>query len=114
MTEVITLPASSTGREVADGPGVYVFLDEIDQMLYVGATKSLRARLRGHHSKYWWEDVRSVEFYPQETWEIALYVERSLIQRTNPPFNRQSTDPRKRLNNLIFGWVFRDNEGLSA
>lgn len=92
-----------------EAPVVYVVLDVADNPIYVGATHDCRRRINEHRRRsQWWHLVRSVETYPQPDWEIALYVERNLIRRWSPEFNRQSVDRAEHAFQQFYGPMVRD------
>ncbi|HVX45387.1 MAG TPA: nucleotide excision repair endonuclease [Mycobacteriales bacterium] len=82
-------------------PGVYFFLDEIGDIIYVGKATDLRARLRQHaaakpstyrlHQKY--DLVRRVRWERTADEEAALWREADLIFALQPPYNG---DPDRR------------------
>ena len=86
---------------------VYVLVDSADQAIYVGASHDYGRRLSEHQRAWWWQHVASAEIYPQADWELALYVERNLIRRLSPEFNRQSVDPVESAMGHIFAPMFR-------
>lgn len=88
-------------------PCVYVLVDAASRPLYVGATRSVARRVGEHRNKSWWKYVRDVEVYPQNSWDLALYVERNLIRKLSPEFNRQSVDEGRQMLNTFFGQSFR-------
>nr|WP_238342420.1 nucleotide excision repair endonuclease [Actinopolymorpha rutila] len=76
-------------------PGVYLFLDKNDEILYVGKATSLRQRLGQHaatkapvsrlHQRY--DLVRRVVWEPAADEEAAFWREEELIFALRPPFN---------------------------
>lgn len=87
--------------------GVYVLVDAADQALYVGSSRDVARRVREHRNKPWWSLVADVEVYAQPDWELAKFVERGLIRRLSPEFNRQSVDTSQHLRNLLFAPIWR-------
>lgn len=95
----------SAAAEAPTGPGVYLFLDESDGVLYVGKAANLRRRLRQHagmppptshlHQRY--ELVRRVVWETAAREEAAAWREADLIFALRPPFNAdpgpRSADP---------------------
>ena len=83
-------------------PGIYLFRDRADRVLFVGKAKNLRARVRSYfHTK----DRRQVPQLLRETYSVehrvcagpfeAAIRELRLIQRLEPRFNRQSKSWRR-------------------
>lgn len=85
------------------GPGVYLFRDEHDALLYVGKAKSLRSRVRS----YWGAGgdtragidrlvarVRRIEVIVTQTEAEALHLEQNLVKRHRPPFNVRLRDDK--------------------
>jgi excinuclease ABC subunit C len=84
------------------GPGVYLFRDAGDDVLYVGKAKSLRARVRSYFNK---GDGRvgidrmvgrivRVEVIVTSTEAEALHLEQNLVKRHRPPFNVRLRDDK--------------------
>lgn len=86
-----------------DQPCVYVLSDIADRAIYVGASRDVERRVKEHQGKPWWQLVAGVEVYPQQDWELALYVERNLIHKLSPEFNVQSVDPVEQAINSLMG-----------
>lgn len=98
---VLAAAASQSPAE----PGVYLFLDEAHDVLYVGKATNLRSRLRQHanvgpptsplHQRY--ELVRRVVWDVTENEKAASWREADLIFALQPPFNAnpglRSRDP---------------------
>jgi predicted GIY-YIG superfamily endonuclease len=85
----------SAAADAPRQPGVYVFLDERDEVLYVGKATNLRQRLRQHaatkrseswlHQKY--DLVRRVGWEIAAGEDAAFWREEELIFALRPPFN---------------------------
>jgi predicted GIY-YIG superfamily endonuclease len=98
---VLAAAASESPTE----PGVYLFLGDADEVLYVGKATNLRSRLRQHanvgpptshlHQRY--ELVRRVAWNVTDNEEAAALREADLIFALRPPFNAdpglRSRDP---------------------
>jgi excinuclease ABC subunit C len=84
------------------GPGVYLFRDERDDVLYIGKAKSLRARVRtyfagGDSRPGIGELVRRiarVEVIVTQSEAEALHLEQNLVKRHRPPFNVRLRDDK--------------------
>lgn len=86
---------------IPDMPGVYVFRDVDDRVLFVGRAKSLRQRVRGHfypagdraHSDLG-QLVAHIRAIPASSSLDAALLERRVLTRHDPPFNAPSQRPR--------------------
>ena len=88
--------------ELPRNPGVYLFRDERDDVLYVGKAKSLRPRARsyfrggdarlGVHDLV--ERVERIEVIVTQSESEALHLEQNLIRRHRPPFNVRLRDDK--------------------
>ena len=100
------------------GPGVYIYRDAADGVLYVGKAKSLRRRVHsyfaspvrpepaeadgpmrprsGSHAKVaeMVERVASVEVFVTDSESEALILEANLVRRHRPPFNVRLRDDK--------------------
>jgi excinuclease ABC subunit C len=91
--QLATLPAA---------PGVYLFRDSHDGLLYVGKAKSLRARVRTYFSggdarpgiDQLVDRVASVEVILTQSEAEALHLEQNLVKRHRPPFNIRLRDDK--------------------
>jgi excinuclease ABC subunit C len=84
-------------------PGVYLFRDDADQVLYVGKAKSLRSRVRSYFQargrdrptiSLLPERIHDVEVIVTSTEVEALHLEQNLIKRYRPPFNVRLRDDK--------------------
>jgi excinuclease ABC subunit C len=85
-------------------PGVYVFRDEDEAVLYIGKAKSLRPRVRSYFQKgrggmrlgsaQLVERVADVETIVTGTEVEALHLEQNLVKRHRPPFNVRLRDDK--------------------
>ena len=84
-------------------PGVYIFRDSRNQVLYVGKAKSLRPRVRSYFQAS--ADVRhAIAQLPDRVADIevivtgteveALHLEQNLVKRYRPPFNVRLRDDK--------------------
>jgi len=86
----------TTLRTLRQRPGVYLFRDRRESALYVGRAAQLRRRVRSYwgplddrpHLRAMVRRVRDVEVTVCETEHAAAFVERDLIARLDPPYNR--------------------------
>src|SRR4051812_10954398 len=90
-------------KRVPAKPGVYIFRDDAERVLYIGKAKSLRPRVRSYFQKT--PDSRAqIQALPRRVADIevivtgteaeALHVEQSLVKRHRPPFNIRLRDDK--------------------
>jgi excinuclease ABC subunit C len=99
MVDVPCQPLVSPREQVARlplGPGVYRFLDPAGHVLYVGRAVCLRRRV----ASYWGDlgdrphlaamvpRIARVEAVPCDSAHEAAWLERNLLERRKPPWNR--------------------------
>ncbi len=84
-------------------PGVYVFRDSSENVLYVGKAKSLRARVKSYFGadatrplKQNWliREIDNLETFPVQSESEALLLEWNLIKEFSPPFNIRLRDDK--------------------
>ena len=84
-------------------PGVYLFRDADEEILYVGKAKSLRARVRNYFNRggdgrvgidRLVERIRRIEVIVTSTEAEALHLEQNLVKRHRPPFNVRLRDDK--------------------
>ena len=93
-----------TGRRIVaerkalpDAPGVYVFRDREDRVIYVGKAVSIRQRVASHFSGGNAEMTRLIdrfEFLVTESESEALMAEQNFIKRYRPRFNIKLRDDK--------------------
>ena len=84
------------------GPGVYLFRDESDDVLYVGKAKSLRARVRSYFNRGDGRPgiermvgrIRRIEVIVTSSEAEALHLEQNLVKRHRPSFNVRLRDDK--------------------
>ncbi|HEX5584919.1 excinuclease ABC subunit UvrC [Gaiella sp.] len=90
-------------RRLPRGPGVYLFRDAQDEILYVGKAKSLRARVRSYFNRgadlrvgidRMVQRVRRIEVVVTQSEAEALHLEQNLVKRHRPPFNVRLRDDK--------------------
>ena len=88
-------------KSLPDSPGVYLFHDERDKVIYVGKAKSLRKRVASHFTKAsnrasleMTRQVASVDFVVTQTEAEALLAEQEFIKRHRPLFNVRLRDDK--------------------
>ncbi len=83
-------------------PGVYLFRDESDAVLYVGKAKSLRARVRSYFNRgdgrlgieRMVGRISRIEVIVTSSEAEALHLEQNLVKRHRPPFNVRLRDDK--------------------
>ena len=90
-------------ERLPSGPGVYVFRDERDEILYVGKAKSLRARVRSYFNRggdarqgigQLVDRIARIEVIVTQSEAEALHLEQNLVKRHRPPFNVRLRDDK--------------------
>ena len=84
-------------------PGVYMFKDARDQIIYIGKAKSLRARVRNHFApdaislkqREMVKRIRDVDTMVVGSEAEALLLEANLIKAHHPRFNIQLKDDKR-------------------
>lgn len=94
---------SEAGGALPSTPGVYLFKDAREQVLYVGKAKSLKDRVRtyflpstnlGPRKGAMLEQIESIDTVDTTTEAEALFMESRLIKDLKPRYNVLSTDDR--------------------
>ena len=84
-------------RALPDSPGVYLFHDKADELLYVGKARSIRKRVASHFSggeTRLTSRVERIETLVTATEAEALLAEQSFIKRHRPRFNIRLRDDK--------------------
>lgn len=86
-------------RSLPDAPGVYVFRDDEGRVVYVGKSRSIRARVANHFSSRSTlgplaESITAIEFLVTETEAEALIAEQQFIKRHRPLLNVKLRDDK--------------------
>jgi excinuclease ABC subunit C len=84
-------------RALPDAPGVYLFYDKADELLYVGKARSIRKRVASHFSggeTRLTSRVERIETLVTATEAEALLAEQSFIKRHRPRFNIRLRDDK--------------------
>lgn len=84
---------------------LYRLLGQAEALLYIGIADDPRQRMRGHHDKPWWPEVKQVEIAWYETREAADSAETLAIAAENPIHNKAKRPP---------GWVADVSAGQDA
>ena len=88
-------------RHLPDGPGVYLFRDARQKVIYVGKAKSIRKRVASHFSNpvtrgatEMVDSIETVEFLLVASESEALLVEQNFIKQYQPKFNIRLRDDK--------------------
>ncbi|HKB51121.1 MAG TPA: excinuclease ABC subunit UvrC [Solirubrobacterales bacterium] len=84
-------------RELPDSPGVYLFYEGDDELLYVGKARSIRKRVTSHFSSgetRLTSRVDRIDVLVTATEAEALLAEQSFIKRHRPRFNIRLRDDK--------------------
>lgn len=91
-------------KEIPAEPGVYFMRDASDQILYIGKSKKLRARIRSYFREtqalvprlaLMVKQIAEIEFIVTDTEAEALALEANLIKQHQPYFNVLLKDDKK-------------------
>lgn len=101
-----------------EGPGVYVFRDELTSPLYVGKSVNIRNRVLNHFSNdsraskemEMCQQTKSVEAIPTAGELSALILESSLVKKLQPLFNRTLRSSMK----MIVAYKKFDEDGYET
>jgi excinuclease ABC subunit C len=91
-------------KRLPTGPGVYIFRDAKEDVLYVGKAKSLRPRVRSYFQpgssdtrqgiRQMASRVQAIETIVTSSEVEALHLEQNLVKRHRPPFNVRLRDDK--------------------
>ena len=98
----ITSPSDFKSSDIPTNPGVYLFRDEVGEILYVGKAKSLRSRVKSYFSN---DDhpaktrqlvlhIRKIDWVVVNTEVEALLLENKLIKQHMPKYNVNLKDAK--------------------
>ncbi len=85
-------------RNIPSQPGVYLFKDKKNKVLYIGKAKNLKNRFRQYFLspsfkiKKLLAEAIKVEFLETENEALAIFKESDLIKKFNPPYNQLLRD----------------------
>src|SRR5215471_5761686 len=83
-------------KRIPPGPGVYLYKDSANQIIYCGKAKSLRNRVRTYFQEsrnlderkdHMMDHIADVEFIMTDTEGEALALENNLIKEHQPKYN---------------------------
>ncbi len=80
-------------KNLPTGPGVYIFKDNAEKILYVGKAKNVKKRVKSHFQRpeqHQWDftpQVADIDFLEAANENEALLIESELIKNFQPKFN---------------------------
>ncbi len=84
-------------KKISQDPGVYIFFNKLNQIIYIGKAKSLRNRVRSYWNKNTWRDrpklgvmvphIIRFETIITKTEKEALILESNLVFKNQPRYN---------------------------
>lgn len=89
--------------EIPEHPGVYIMKDKNGQVLYIGKSLNLKARVKSYFKKssdirysvrFIRKNVKSIEFSLTSTEKEALILENNLIKKLKPRYNIRLRDDK--------------------
>ena len=98
----ITCPQDFKSQDIPSEPGVYLYKDEADEILYVGKAKSLRARVKSYFSsndhpaktRQLVQRIRQIDWVIVNNEVEALLLENKLIKQHTPKYNVNLKDAK--------------------
>lgn len=80
-------------------PGVYLFKNSNEEIIYIGKAKQIRKRVQSHFSSQkqainFYAQVASIETIPTRTERNALILENDLIKKHQPKYNIELKDDK--------------------
>ncbi|HPC29438.1 MAG TPA: excinuclease ABC subunit UvrC [bacterium] len=102
-------------QTIPDSPGVYVFKDKKQRILYVGKAKNLHSRVRSYFSTPYdykklslVDEIADIEVIPVASEGEALLLESSLIKKHQPQYNVDLKDDKS------YPWVKITSENFPS
>lgn len=98
----IDSPRDFQSKKIPTHPGVYLFKDEIDEILYVGKAKNLRSRVKSYFSnidqpaktRQLVAHIRNIDWIVVNNEVEALLLENKLIKQHTPKYNIDLKDAK--------------------
>ncbi|MCD6270253.1 GIY-YIG nuclease family protein [bacterium] len=87
-------------KELTEKPGVYIFKDRLENIIYIGKAKNLRKRVVSHFrkSQNWHQDfknkVKSIEIIESKSEKEAMILEAEFIKKYQPKYNVEWRDDK--------------------
>jgi len=98
----ISAPHEFKSSEIPTDPGVYLYRDEVGEILYVGKAKNLRSRVKSYFSiadkpaktRQLVSRIRSIDWVVVNNEVEALLLENKLIKQHSPKYNINLKDAK--------------------
>ncbi len=98
----ITGPEDFKSKDIPTDPGVYIYRDEANEILYVGKAKSLRSRVKNYFltkdqpakTRQLVSRIRSIDWIVVNNEVEALLLENKLIKQHTPKYNIDLKDAK--------------------
>ena len=98
----IFAPSEFNSSEIPIDPGVYLFKDEKDEILYIGKAKNLRSRVRSYFSnsdqplktQHLVSKIRNIDWIVVDNEVEALLLENKLVKQHTPKYNISLKDAK--------------------
>ncbi|RLI33565.1 excinuclease ABC subunit C, partial [Candidatus Bathyarchaeota archaeon] len=98
----IAVPSQFNDSEIPVEPGVYLFKDDTDTVLYVGKAKNLRSRIssyfspsnHSHKTQHLIPQIRGIDWIVVYNEVEALLLENKLVKQYMPKYNMTLKDAK--------------------
>ncbi len=95
ITQISGIFTPDTKNEIPESPGVYIYKDKNDTILYIGKAKNLRKRVASYFIKtpvflkthLLVQQIHTIDIIVVNTEDEALFLEATLIKKHLPKFN---------------------------
>ncbi len=95
ITQISGIFTPDTKNEIPENPGVYIYKDKNDTILYIGKAKNLRKRVASYFIKtpvflkthLLVQQIHTIDIIVVNTEDEALFLEATLIKKHLPKFN---------------------------
>lgn len=90
-------------NKLTQGPGVYLFKDKSENILYIGKAKNIRKRVKSHFIKRsglflnFTEKINDLDYIETDSEQDAFILEDQLIKKYQPKFNIRAKDDKSYL-----------------
>jgi len=98
----LSSPSEFKSSDIPTDPGVYLYRDEADEILYVGKAKSLRSRVKSYFSstdqpiktRQLVSRIRNIDWIVVNSEVEALLLENKLVKQHTPKYNVNLKDAK--------------------
>ncbi|GHS96369.1 UvrABC system protein C [Bacteroidia bacterium] len=112
MNSAPSIDLSAILSVIPENPGVYMYLDESDAIIYVGKAKNLKKRVSSYFNKtqdnpktrIMVRKIRNIRYLVVESEEDAFLLENNLIKEHKPRYNIMLKDDK------TYPWIVIKNE----